>query len=229
LAQQLALWLPADGRLLWQLAELANAQGDIRTAAAILDGCVTEFGLHNPELRRQRRLLREAADALAKDVQANARSAKVDHQGHAALFRPRSKRPLLGELDPLKLPPVSLTGVNSLPWAVLAETILDRRFKPTFPKYLRELDGKEVSLIGFMQPLGQETELGSFLLIEYPVGCWYCEMPEVTGMVLVELAGGKTTTFTRSQVKVSGKLSLNGTDPENFLYTIKNATVSGTD
>ncbi|MFO0841607.1 MAG: hypothetical protein U0797_04290 [Gemmataceae bacterium] len=26
LAQQLALWLPADGRLLWQLAELANAR-----------------------------------------------------------------------------------------------------------------------------------------------------------------------------------------------------------
>jgi tetratricopeptide (TPR) repeat protein len=43
-AQQLALWLPADPRLLWQLAELANAHGDIRTAAAMLDGCV-EFGV----------------------------------------------------------------------------------------------------------------------------------------------------------------------------------------
>src|SRR5262249_44406140 len=31
--QQLALWLPADGRLLWQLGELANAFGDVRTAA----------------------------------------------------------------------------------------------------------------------------------------------------------------------------------------------------
>src|SRR5207248_3172631 len=37
-AQQLALWLPADGRLLWQLAELANAHGDVKTAAAIMDG-----------------------------------------------------------------------------------------------------------------------------------------------------------------------------------------------
>src|SRR5262249_13839200 len=35
-AQQLALWLPADPRLLWQLAELANAHGDVRTAAAIM-------------------------------------------------------------------------------------------------------------------------------------------------------------------------------------------------
>src|SRR5579859_3586315 len=36
--QRLALSLPADARLLWQLAELANAIGDIRTAASIFDG-----------------------------------------------------------------------------------------------------------------------------------------------------------------------------------------------
>jgi hypothetical protein len=229
LAQQLALWLPADGRLLWQLAELANAQGDVRTAAAIMDGCVTEFGLHAPELRQQRRLLREAAEALAKNAPAKAGNAKTDHQGHAVLFRPRSNRPLHGELDQGKLPPVSLTGVNAVPWTVLAETVLDRRFKPTFAKYLQELNGKEVSLIGFMQPLGEEAEPSSFLLIEYPVGCWYCEMPEVTGIVLVELAGGKTTTLTRGQIKVTGKLSLNAGDPENFLYTVKDSTVSGVD
>src|SRR5262249_206634 len=52
LIQQVALWLPADARLLWQLAELANAHGDVKTAAAIMDGCVTEFGLHAPELRQ---------------------------------------------------------------------------------------------------------------------------------------------------------------------------------
>ena len=46
--QQLALWLPADGRLLWQLGEIANATGDVRTAANILDGCVTEFAMKSP-------------------------------------------------------------------------------------------------------------------------------------------------------------------------------------
>ena len=29
--------------MLWQLGELANAHGDVATAAAILEGCVTEF------------------------------------------------------------------------------------------------------------------------------------------------------------------------------------------
>jgi len=229
LAQQLALWLPADGRLLWQLAELANAHGDIRTAAAIMDGCVTEFGLHSPELRRRRQLLRDAGDELAKNTQVDGASANAAHAGHAGVFRPRSKRPLLSMLDAIKLPPVSFTGVNPLPWAVLAETTVDRQFKPTFPKYLHELDGKQIFLTGFMQPLGEELELGSFMLIEYPVGCWYCEMPEITGIALVELPSGKTTTFTRGQVKITGKLSLNANDPENFLYTIRDARVSGTD
>ena len=30
------------------------------------------------------------------------------------------------------------------------------------------------------------------MLIEYPVGCWYCEMPDVTAIVLVDLPEGKT-------------------------------------
>src|SRR5205085_858010 len=51
LAQQLALWLPADGRLLWQLGDLANAFGDVLTAASILDVCVTELSMGDPELR----------------------------------------------------------------------------------------------------------------------------------------------------------------------------------
>src|SRR5260221_3068354 len=62
--QQLALVLPADGRLLWQLGEFANAFGDVRTAAAILDGCVTEFAMSQPELRERRQILRASADKL---------------------------------------------------------------------------------------------------------------------------------------------------------------------
>ena len=64
--QQLAVWFPADGRLLWQLGEIANATGDVRTAANILDGCVTEFAMKSPDLRSRRQLYRTAADEIAK-------------------------------------------------------------------------------------------------------------------------------------------------------------------
>jgi hypothetical protein len=220
--QQLALWLPADGRLLWQLAELAAAHGDVATAAAIMDGCVTEFDLRAPELRAHRVAMRAAAQEQAR---AGAGAGKAVHEGHAAVLKPRSARPLVRKIDQEPLPPVKARGLNALPWSVVSETTLDRQYRPTFPKYLKELNGKQVLLSGFMQPLSEDAEAGAFLLIEYPVGCWYCEMPEPTGIVLVELPDGKTCNFTRDQVRVTGKLVLNATDPENFLYTLRQAKV----
>jgi tetratricopeptide (TPR) repeat protein len=223
LVQRLALWLPADARLLWQLAELAGANGDVATAAAIMDGCVTEFGLRAAELRDHRRAYRDLADQLAKK---DGGDAKTMHEGHAGLFKPRSLRPLVRKLDQSPLPPIDPKGVNALPWSVVTETTLDRQYRPTFPRYLKQLDGKQVTLSGYMQPLGEDHDLGAFLLIEYPVGCWYCEQPEMTAIVLVEMPEGKTHNFTRGQVHVRGKLLLNASDPENFLYTIRDAKVS---
>jgi tetratricopeptide (TPR) repeat protein len=221
LVQQLALWLPADGRLLWQLAELAGANGDVATAAAILDGCVTEFGLRDAQLREHRRAFRAAADQRAK----SSGDAKRQHEGHAGLFKPRSPRPLAGKLDQTPLPPIDPTGVNVLFWSVITETTLDAKYRPTFPRYLKDLDGKKVSLHGYLQPLGEGTDLNAFLLVEYPIGCWYCEQPETTAIILVELPEGKTHPYTRNPIQVRGKLALNASDPENFLYTLRDAEI----
>jgi tetratricopeptide (TPR) repeat protein len=222
LVQQLALWLPADARLLWQLGELAGAHGDVATAAAILEGCVTEFGLRDPEVRAHRLAFRAAADERARAGSADARAA---HEGHAGAIKTRSSRPLARKVDQAPLPPVDPGGTNALPWSVLTETTLDRQYRPTFAAYLKELDGKRIQLNGFMQPLNDELDSASFLLIEYPVGCWYCEAPEATGIVLIELPPGKTRHLTRGLVRVTGRLTLNATDPENFLYVIRDARV----
>jgi hypothetical protein len=222
LVQQLALWLPADGRLLWQLGELAGAHGDVATAAAILEGCVTEYGLRDADVLAHRQAFRAAADARTPAAGDDARAA---HEGHAGLLKTRSSRPLARKIDQTPLPPIDPKGVNAVPWSVVTETTLDRHYRPTFAGYLKELDGKRIQLSGFMQPLGDDHELSSFLLIEYPVGCWYCEAPETTGIVLVEMPGGKTRHFTRAQVRVTGRLTLNATDPENFLYILQDAKV----
>ena len=223
--QQLALWLPADPRLLWQLAELSSAHGDVKTAAAIMDGCVNEFAMRHDDLRAHRQAQREAADELAKQGD----DGKTIHEGHAGLIKPRSRRPFATHLDASSLPPINEKGVTPMPWAVLAETALDKKFTPTFAKYLKELDGKQISLSGFMQPLGEELESSTFMLIEYPVGCWYCEMPEITAIVFVELPAGKTVSVTRGLMKITGTLKLNTTDPENFLYSITKAKVTEAD
>lgn len=222
IVQQLGLWLPADGRLLWLLAELAGAHGDVRTSAAIMDGCVTEFGLRHSDLLAHRREARAAADRLGDKAGPD----KAAHEGHAGLLKTRSSRPLPTKLDAAALPPIDPTGVNALPWSVVLETTLDRNYKPTFPRYLKELAGKKVQLQGYMQPLGDGPELTSFLLIENPVGCWYCEMPELPGMVMVELPPGKAHNTTRSPLRITGRLALNPVNPESFLYTLEEATVA---
>jgi hypothetical protein len=220
LVQQLALWLPADGPLLWQLAELANMHGDFSTAAAIMEGCVTQFGMQSKELGRKRQLTQAAIEARAD---------KGEHDTKASTFESRSKQPLLARLDESLLPPINPTGVNAVPWAVISETSVDRKSRPTFAKYLKDLDGKQVSLLGFMQALGGESDVTMFMFIENPVGCWYCEMPEPTEILFVELPSGRTAPFTDSMVRVTGRLVLNSTDPEEFLYTLRDAKVAEVD
>ena len=92
-------------------------------------------------------------------------------------------------------------------------------------EHLRDLDGKRVAMTGYLQPVGDDLQSGAFLLVEYPIGCWFCELPEPTGVVLIELPTGKTAMLTKSQVKVTGRLALNATDPESFLMTIRDAAL----
>jgi hypothetical protein len=218
--QQLALWLPADGRLLWQLGELANAHGDVTTAAAILDGCVTEFALNSPDLRKRRPLYRAAADELAK---------QPEHEGHKITLKSKSARPLVKAFDESTLPAVKADAANPLPWPVLAATATDAKARPVFLKYLEQLDGKTVTMTGFMQPVRDELAVTGFLLLEYPVGCWFCETPEATGLVSVELKRGKPAEFKKGLVKVTGTLSLNRDNPETYLFHLTDARVGEAD
>jgi hypothetical protein len=67
------------------------------------------------------------------------------------------------------------------------------------------------------------------MFIEYPVGCWYCEMPDTAGIIYVEMPRGKTASYRRSLVRVVGRLQLNATDPEDFLYALRQARVTEVD
>lgn len=220
--QQLALWLPADGRLLWQLAELANAHGDPRNAAAMMEGCVVQFGMQNPTLRKHRQVLREAIENLPQLKMGTNVEHDDRHPGGIAF---RSRRPLISKRDTAALPPIDPKGINPIPWELFGETVLGRPFKPHFPRYLQDLQGKQVSLIGFMYPLRDDPDMTAFLFIEAPVGCWYCEMPETTGIVFAEMPEGQATRLQRGLVRIIGRLQLNTADPEEFLYSLKNVQV----
>lgn len=226
IAQQLALWLPGDGPLLWQLAELANAHGDFKNGAAMMEGCVVQFGMQNSTLRKHRQILRAAAEKLP---QAKLGANEVHKEEHLGSLKFLSRRALTSMVESAPLPAIDPKGVNAIPWELFTETTLEKPFKPSFPKYLKELEGKQVSLAGFMYPLGEDPAMAAFLFIEAPVGCWYCEMPETTGIVYVEMPRGQTTRYQRGLIRIIGRLHLNTDDPEDFLYAVKDARAGALD
>jgi hypothetical protein len=66
--QQLILWNPKDPRLLWQLAELYNAKGDVRAALELMDECVNyPRNYSNRTLMEHRAALRAHQDRLAAE------------------------------------------------------------------------------------------------------------------------------------------------------------------
>ncbi len=220
IVQQLALWLPADGRLLWQLAEIAHRTGDVRTAANILDGCVTEFGMKSETLRKKRTLWRATVEEL-------------DRRQHVSTDRGslkfRSNRPLARNFDESKLPRIIPDGTTELPWLALAETTVGKSFPPTHLKFVDQCDGKSVSIVGYVRPTSADTDLSTFLFTEFPIGCWFCELPDPNGLVLVELTPGKVTDAVKTPVKIIGTLKLNRDDPESYLFSIVDARVGAAD
>jgi hypothetical protein len=222
IAQQLALWLPTDARLLWLVGELAAQHGDVRTAANILEGCVTEMALTQPTPRQRRQDFRTQADAIAKLPDAEHAKYKGD-----IVFA--STRPLVRIIDLNSLPAIRPDGVNALPWLVLNETTIEKPYRPKFLKHLEQLDGKTISMTGFMQPLSMDLEVAGFMLLEHPVGCWFCETPEPAGIIFIDIKEGKTVPVKRGRIKIEGTLKLNRTDPEDFLYSVAGARISDPD
>ncbi|QVL30100.1 tetratricopeptide repeat protein [Telmatocola sphagniphila] len=222
LIEQLALWLPSDGPLLWQMAELANAHGDVRTAASIIEGCVSEFGMGQGDIRERRRIYKEAADEIAKLPDS-------EHAKFRSDIKFLSARPLVRRINPANLPEIKKGAINLLPWPALGETTIQKPFKIQYLPYLEKLDGTTVTITGFEFSTAEAVEINNFLLLEFPIGCWFCESPEPTGLIQVELAAGKATTLQRGPVQVVGKLVLNKNDPEDYVFTLKDAKVKAVD
>lgn len=222
--QQMSLWLPNDARLLWQLAEIANAYGDVRVAANMMDGCITQFGLQSRELRKRRLIIR----TVVAKLKATSVAGKAEHKkNHAGGIVAQSRRPLLSRIDQSVLPKIVEDGVNRMPWGLLRETEVGQRFDPSFPDYIEKLNKKTVTLSGFMQPFTTDLDVETFMFLEYPIGCWYCETPEMTSIIFVEMPRGTYARYKRGLMSITGRLTLNYSDPEEYLYLIRNAKVGG--
>jgi hypothetical protein len=74
--QQLLVWLPDDGRLIWQLGEWALVLGQKKTVLMLYNESVNSFRLSHPDLKKRRLLLQEAMHwfSLVEQVSAKGRA-----------------------------------------------------------------------------------------------------------------------------------------------------------
>jgi hypothetical protein len=112
---------------------------------------------------------------------------------------------------------------GTVPWQLLQSTKTvqkaDKKFGPSFPKEVKELDKQQVKLYGFMMPLDQAKKQKRFLLSAFPPHCSFC----LTGgpESLVEVMADQPIDFTFEPIVVAGRMAV--LDNDVVYYRLTNA------
>ena len=90
-------------------------------------------------------------------------------------------------------------------------------YKPEFPPEIKALDGKQVTVKGFMFPLNSTDKQSLFLIGPFPVNCPY--QYHVGPPLVIEVHADKhPTEFSYEPITVTGKLELVDKDPEFSVF-----------
>jgi hypothetical protein len=105
-----------------------------------------------------------------------------------------------------------------------------------FPDALKKLEGRRVSLIGFMAPYDSLNDMWRCMIVPSYVGCTFCSPPKLTQVVYVTQGSddqpARSYPFIEEASQVVGtlRLSLPGSDhegqQEGFQYSLENAVVT---
>ncbi|HWK98289.1 MAG TPA: hypothetical protein VNQ55_00010 [Parapedobacter sp.] len=99
-------------------------------------------------------------------------------------------------------------------------------YTPHFPESLRRLDGKTVSLRGYMIPIEPGRRHTVFLLSVLPIyQCMFCGQNGIPPMVEVSVAGGEKIPFSESPRSIRGIVHLNASDESRAELQIREAIV----
>lgn len=118
-------------------------------------------------------------------------------------------------------------------WKVLSKIEIERRFDetinfevefPIFSNEVKALNGKEITLEGWMIPLDELRGKNYFVLSALPfANCFFCggAGPETVMEVFLK----KKLSFTEKRIKVKGKLTINADDPMRLMYIMEEAEI----
>jgi hypothetical protein len=112
---------------------------------------------------------------------------------------------------------------GTLSWQLLQSTKTiqkaDKKFGPSFPKDVKDLDQQQVKIYGFMMPLDQARKQKRFLLSAFPPHCSFC----LTGgpESLVEVLADQPVEFTYEPLVMAGRMAV--LDNDVVYYRLTNA------
>lgn len=133
-------------------------------------------------------------------------------------------------LPPPGYEPLEVTG-NATPWHIFAKTgeiekcIVDEEgfdycdITPEYSKDILDLDGKEITLMGFMFPLGETEDQVNFLIGPYPLSCPfnYHSPPSQ----IVEVITETPVKFSWDPVIIKGTLEVRYNNETGVFYYLK--------
>ncbi len=98
--------------------------------------------------------------------------------------------------------------------------------KPVFPPAVKALEGKVVSLPGYIVPFDNGMKASTFMLSSLPLNaCFFCGVggPET----VIEVHTREQISYTDRPMQIKGTLRLNDKDPDKMIYTLEQAEVVG--
>lgn len=95
-------------------------------------------------------------------------------------------------------------------------------YTPVFGTKQKALDGKQITISGYMYPLEQKEKQNFFMLSYYPISrCFFCGGAGPQSMIEVNSKVG--VLHSKKRIQITGKLELNKDDPERLFYIINDA------
>ena len=130
--------------------------------------------------------------------------------------------------------PFDDTGYEMLDFALLGEfeypvyvKLKEGEELPEIPAEVRALDGKEVAITGFMNPVRFDREgVSEFLLVKDILGCCFGATPRMNHWIRVRMKEGKRAKFyAYDQLTVLGKLDVSEELEDGYVMSIYRMTV----
>jgi hypothetical protein len=98
--------------------------------------------------------------------------------------------------------------------------------RPLFTRDIRNLEGKSVTLPGYVVPFESGLKSKRFMLSSLPLNaCFFCGVggPET----VIEVFTVDDVTYTDKPIQITGVLRLNDSDPDKMIYRLEQARFVG--